>query len=77
MKERKDIETIPSFNRLMLLVRDPYREIMRQIESFFHTEADTIEYLADKYFLKPDMVIDTVNSISHYVQERIENELSK
>ena len=75
MELRKEIETTPSFSRFMLLERDSYTEIIKQIEYYSHTEADTIEHLIDEFDLQPDLIIDTVQSISHHVQSRIDDEL--
>jgi channel protein (hemolysin III family) len=75
LDERKAEENNNTFNRLMLLERDPYTEITKLIEYYCHTEAESIQYLMGKFDLDPENVIQTVKAISHYVQEQIDEQL--
>lgn len=76
-QERLEFENTLSVSKFFLLERDAYKEVIKQIEFYFHTEADTIEHMAQEFSLEPDMLIDTVQAISHYCQERISYQLSR
>lgn len=72
---RKAEENEITFNRIMLLERDPYTEVIKLIEDYCHTEAESIEYIMNKFDLDPENIIETIKAISHYIEEQLVEQL--
>ena len=64
-----------TFKQFLLLERDPYIELTKQIEYFSHTEIDTYNYLLTKLNYEPHSILYTSQAVLHEIQNRIQDQL--
>jgi len=66
-----------SFKKLFLMEKDPLTELLKHVEHYCHTEAASIEKLADHFDLNIKDIIETIHAISHFIKGRVSTQLQQ
>ena len=64
-----------TFKQFMLMERDPYIELTKQIEYFSHTEINSLNLLVSNYSYDPHKILYAAQSILYDIQDRIDDQL--